>query len=235
MELSLKINYDEVKRRLGSFQDQLPYAMSVMNNELMYRSTDAVRDALPAYFTIRNAFTRQGIVTIKGTKRAPAAEVGFKENRWYMLSQVVGDSNRRNPGGKPDWQPLQTGSKPPRPNPSKPIVPGRRPNVASAAKVNRKGKRQNQSAYFGVTNWPVRGLSSRKSWRVTGNVSHPGIFYREKGESRKFVAAYWLQTSTNIKPRFPMLKIVDGAVARNINRASEKAIRLALTPKPGRV
>jgi hypothetical protein len=221
----LVVDAREVWSRLGLNQDQVPYAMSLAVNSCAFAARKSLHARLPEIFHIRTKFVPSGLHVNTSTKTSLQAALGFLDSRWFMVSQTTGEQNREKPGGKPIWQPLQTGSRSPRPSISERIIPSRRPHTAvdpvklaqpTEAGNKRRSRGRNEAGYI----------------KLTGpNMKWPGIYYREEGDKRKLIAAYWLQESQDIKPRLDLQGEVDKSLAENWPKAAVDAVERALKPR----
>lgn len=219
LDLDVKIDTREIEAALSRWPKQIPYAIKAGIDSCLFVARKRISSDLPRYFHIRTPFVQRGLNVTQATKTNLTGTVGFLDSRWFMPSQITGESGRKKPGDKPIWMPLARGPRSPRPDIRKAIIPSRRPNVAGAktlggASIGRelKVKRVNEPGYFKV---------------LSGKI-YPGIYYRPSDLSRKIVPAYWLQPHMDIKPRYPMLARVESVVKLEWPRASIAALQRTL-------
>ena len=223
---SLIIRRDTFTAAMVGFEKQIPYAMATVINLGLFAARTKMTQELPSVFTVRTPWSIRGLHVEKAKKSDITGRVGFLESRWYMESQVEGDSARAKPGDKPIWQPVATGIRSPRPTFTKPILPSRRPHVAGAAAPggSSKGKEHkvkatNEAGYFKI---------------LTSSTLFPGIYYRPSDLSRKIVAAYWQRKTQPIARRYNMMRTVNRLFSADFPAWATKAIDRALkTNKKG--
>jgi hypothetical protein len=219
--LRVKVDMKVFERGLRGLEKQIPYAVSAAINLSLFAARPKVIAGLRDHFAIRTPFVPRGVHVNTSTKHTLTGDIGFLPSRWFMESQVMGDPARKKPGGKPIWQPLETGPRSPRPRHDRPILAKRRPNVASAKDTGKKTKHGivNRVGYFRVLKSGTRP-GARQIW--------PGIYYRPNRKERRIVAAYWLEPFTKIEPRYPLGPIVEDIVARVLPDMAVKAMERAI-------
>ena len=209
------VDSSEIRRMLGIFQDQYPFAMSQAIDLCLYASKKVVKADLSQHFMIRTPFVPRSLTVDRPNKTHLQGWIGWLPRAWFMESQVIGQKDRTKPGNKPIWAPLSTGPLAPRPNIAEAILKDRRPNAVRRRGTKTRGK---GIGYFKV---------------IEGAIAWPGIYYRDPNETdpkkkSKLHAAYWLEESTTVDARYPLDERVSAAVAAAWPAAAKKAVERAL-------
>lgn len=225
--LSIEVDDKAFWAGMKGLESEIPKALAGAVNKALFASRKEISGQWKDYLAERTPWAKRGLHVDTAKRSKLEGSVGFLDSRWFMRSQVEGESGRRKPGNKPIWQPVMGGPRSPRTDPAKPILPSRRPNVAkNPVRLKTPTKAGNKRRYRGKSPYMYMDKKDFPRLKVSG------IYYRtrigNKAQRRRLYAAYWKQDSQNVAPRLPLQKIVNDVMARDWNNFVNHAIKNAI-------